>query len=599
MHFKKWNIILSFSMITSLFSPIAAYASQESTEAEITVKEEKKEVETKSESTEKEVKEEKERKEESAKKESEKSQENRSEKDDKKQKDKEEKASTEQQEPSKEANQNKENTEEKKNKTEEQERPSSASTENRYKESSEERTGKTDSGEKHTEATEATEEESSTEKRMQENKKKSSKKKKEDDDDDDVGKEYNYEVNTENRTPTMPEKQIPSDLAQGDSYNSAHTVKYGMPEESIHGFPSYSKEKIKEYDEKISENNKSIESLNAEKEKKQSVLDAVTDSISKVSLAPSADGQAYSLGTKRIIAKTERQPLESSLDENLGDLALYTGDIRLINWVKSYTLDYYASFKDVVEVNPDDTSDVLPILNTIKEETTGEINVLSSKIERLQKDNQCLEDDKAKVEIERMFDPNDVTKPSNITENDAITMLKDTNLEHLAGTFVACEKDYGINAVFIMSIAIHESGWGNSPRARYDHNFTGYGVYSSSAKGINSDRDEDNIRLTASKLMENYLSEDGKYYKGKRVCDVHETYCATGEWSKGVCSAAYRVMERLIDNPVYEIIGGSAVDPNSPADPSAQSTEEDQQTTSTESQSTENPESETSENQKE
>ena len=567
MHFKKWNIILSFSMITSLFSPIATYASQESTETKITVKEEEKNADVKSESTEKEVKEEKEEKEEKKEtsKDSEQPEKEKSEKETTQEKNKEEKASTEEKKSSKETRQNQASTEKKENKTEKQEKTSASSTEKKRNKSSKE------PSEQFSEEKEATQEESSTEK--EKNKKESSKKEKGKDDGDDVGKEYNYEVNTENRTPTMPEKQIPSDLAQGESYTSAHTVKYGMPEEAIHGYPSYSKEKIKEYDEKISANNKNIEDLNAEKEKEQSVLDAVTDSIDKVSLAPPVDGQAYSLGTKRIIAKTERPPMESSLDENLGNLALYTGDVRLINWVKSYTLDYYASFKDVVAVNPDDTSDVLPILNSIKGKTTENINVLSSKIEKLQKDNQCLEDDKAKVEVERMFDPNDVTKPSNITENDAITMLKDTNLEHLAGTFVACEKDYGINAIFIMSIAIHESGWGNSPRARYDHNFTGYGVYSSSAKGINSDKDEDNIRLTATKLMENYLSEDGKYYKGKRVCDVHETYCATGEWSKGVCSAAYRVMERLIDKPVYEVIGGSALTPNTPADQSVQPAE--------------------------
>ena len=62
------------------------------------------------------------------------------------------------------------------------------------------------------------------------------------------------------------------------------------------------------------------------------------------------------------------------------------------------------------------------------------------------------------------------------------------------------EEKYGVNAIGVMAIAVHESAWGTSRRAQEDHNLTGYGVYSDSAKGINAPSKEENLLMTAKLL---------------------------------------------------------------------------------------------------
>lgn len=145
----------------------------------------------------------------------------------------------------------------------------------------------------------------------------------------------------------------------------------------------------------------------------------------------------------------------------------------------------------------------------------------------------------------RVFDPMDLLKKSNLSVEEIRLMLKGTALEEQAPAFYKCEKTYGVNAVMVMGIAIHESAWGTSRRAREDHNLTGYGVTSDSAKGINAPTKEENLMMTAKLLKEKYLVKGGAYYHGPTVKGVNQNYCVGNTWAGYVTNRCYEIMKRL------------------------------------------------------
>lgn len=144
-----------------------------------------------------------------------------------------------------------------------------------------------------------------------------------------------------------------------------------------------------------------------------------------------------------------------------------------------------------------------------------------------------------------VFDPQDVTKESNISVEEMTSILEGTSLQKLAPAFVECEKEYGVNAIFLCGIAALESNWGNSRRAVEDNNYTGLGVYSDTAVGINSKTPEGNIHATAQRLAEHYLKEDGMFYNGLSVFAVNTKYCVGCTWGMKVTNIGYRLMDKV------------------------------------------------------
>ena len=144
-----------------------------------------------------------------------------------------------------------------------------------------------------------------------------------------------------------------------------------------------------------------------------------------------------------------------------------------------------------------------------------------------------------------VFNPKDVTEVSNINEKQMTYILKGTNLEQFADTYVQIEKDYGINAIAICSLSAHESNWGKSRRAIQDHNYTGFGVYSDSSVGINTATGEENLIMTANHLANNYVIPGSKYYNGKGLDGINKKYAASRTWAFGIESIGYRLMDRL------------------------------------------------------
>ena len=85
--------------------------------------------------------------------------------------------------------------------------------------------------------------------------------------------------------------------------------------------------------------------------------------------------------------------------------------------------------------------------------------------------------------------------------------------------FYDAEQKYGINGIFLTSIAIHESGWGKSSIASNKRNLFGFGAYDSSPfeSAITFEEYSEGVDEVASWLISNYLNPVGTVLKTGEV----------------------------------------------------------------------------------
>ncbi len=118
----------------------------------------------------------------------------------------------------------------------------------------------------------------------------------------------------------------------------------------------------------------------------------------------------------------------------------------------------------------------------------------------------------------------DVSKPSGVTLSD----LKQVSRGAFVGleeAFLKAEKDYGINCLFVMAIAAHESA--NGTMCYKPNNMFGYG-------GISFDSKAECIDVVSKGLARNYLSPSGSLYCGKTISSVNKKYAASTTWDDKV-----------------------------------------------------------------
>lgn len=234
-------------------------------------------------------------------------------------------------------------------------------------------------------------------------------------------------------------------------------------------------------------------------------------------------------------------------DQSIQKLALELKDAELLTAAKDYHYGLQDQKNILIMTNSLESFDIQPMIDQKKTDYESQTKDL----------NQKIRDSKTAIEVANhsikliekkksiVFDPMNLLKKSNLTKDKAKKILKDTALEDCSDYFIECEEKYGVNAIGIMAIAVHESAWGTSRRAQEDHNLTGYGVYSDSAKGINAPTKEDNLLMTAKLLKERYLVSNGSYYKGTSLMAINEHYCTSGDWAINVTNHAYTLMDRL------------------------------------------------------
>lgn len=105
-------------------------------------------------------------------------------------------------------------------------------------------------------------------------------------------------------------------------------------------------------------------------------------------------------------------------------------------------------------------------------------------------------------------------------------------LNELAQDFLDAEAETSVNAVFLASIAALESGWGDSYAAEFRNNLFGIIAADGTLRRFESKREC--IFYTANLLADNYLSEEGKHYRGGEVEDVAEVYASASDWAEKV-----------------------------------------------------------------
>lgn len=144
-----------------------------------------------------------------------------------------------------------------------------------------------------------------------------------------------------------------------------------------------------------------------------------------------------------------------------------------------------------------------------------------------------------------VFNPNDVTEVSNISVKQMRQILQDTDLQEFAPVYVRIEKELHINAIAICALSALESGWGTSKRAKEDHNYTGFGVYSDEAEGINAASGEENLLMTAKHIRENYLTKGAVYDNGPSLIGINTMYCVGDTWAYKIADIGYRLIAKL------------------------------------------------------
>lgn len=136
------------------------------------------------------------------------------------------------------------------------------------------------------------------------------------------------------------------------------------------------------------------------------------------------------------------------------------------------------------------------------------------------------------------------------------TEAKDTNniFKNNAEYFYYAEKQYKVNGIFIVAVAIHESNWGTSQIAMKKNNLFGYGAYDRNPyeSSYNFSTYAEGIDLMGRVFSKYYLNPPGTkiydnevakgtYYNGTKIQDVNKKYATDKNWYKGI----YKWMEYL------------------------------------------------------
>ncbi len=138
-----------------------------------------------------------------------------------------------------------------------------------------------------------------------------------------------------------------------------------------------------------------------------------------------------------------------------------------------------------------------------------------------------------KIGKDNMFYP---THKSNISEKMLETAMQDTDLKGNAKSFIKVEKKYGVNALYLLAIANHESDFGQSRIAKEKYNLFGFNAidsdpYNGASKFKSLD---EGIQVVGKKIKDLYLTEDGTYFEGYSSYAMNKNYASDKHWGEKV-----------------------------------------------------------------
>ncbi|WP_410491886.1 S-layer homology domain-containing protein (plasmid) [Bacillus thuringiensis] len=141
----------------------------------------------------------------------------------------------------------------------------------------------------------------------------------------------------------------------------------------------------------------------------------------------------------------------------------------------------------------------------------------------------------------------DLTLASNISGKEIDNFIEkyhaDSPLLGHGQDFIHAQNEYGVNALYLASHAILESGYGKSEIAYRKHNLFGLRAYDGDpfkyAKYLPTYGDS--ISYNASYVRKNYLEKDGLYYNGSTLTGMNVMYASDPKWSEKIAN----IMERM------------------------------------------------------
>lgn len=140
----------------------------------------------------------------------------------------------------------------------------------------------------------------------------------------------------------------------------------------------------------------------------------------------------------------------------------------------------------------------------------------------------------------------DLRTKSNLTVEDLEKAFAGTDMEGLGKYFIQAEKEYGINAIYLASLGIHESGWGSSNFAKERNNLFGWQSYDSNLNATKYfETKGDGVLHVAKFLSKNYLTEDGCYFNGYTMKDISKKYASDKEHSTKIFNIMKTVVNRI------------------------------------------------------
>ena len=165
-------------------------------------------------------------------------------------------------------------------------------------------------------------------------------------------------------------------------------------------------------------------------------------------------------------------------------------------------------------------------------------------------DNMMIEIDIIERELEEykrlQINPNDITVLSHVTIDELNLVLSDTGLEGLAEAYIQAEKEYGINAIYLVGLTALESSWGKSRLATERNNISSYMAYD---HDVNQARyfesKSECILITVDMLKRDYLTEGGKYYNGLGLDDINVKYASDDSWNWKIENIGLRIYDEI------------------------------------------------------
>ena len=128
-----------------------------------------------------------------------------------------------------------------------------------------------------------------------------------------------------------------------------------------------------------------------------------------------------------------------------------------------------------------------------------------------------------------------LSNPSSVTAYELNRYFSGSNLEGTGEYFIRAEQLYGINAVFLAAVAVHESACGSSPMARHKNNLFGWGALDRDPNlAMSFGSKMDCINMVGSDVAAWYLTPGGRCYKGGTLEAVNSVYASDPTWATAV-----------------------------------------------------------------